>query len=625
MMHNSSSTSPSGPGSGRFGDRLRGGAALALFLAAGAAHGSDLRFQTIVVSGTPAPGLTATFDFFSDPRLASPATPGGAPIITFWADLAGAGITEANNGSIWSNRTGTLTLVVREGDPSPIAGINWGAFPGPGASTVPGDGTRIGFMAALVDPLTPTAPINTGIFLESSPGGGFELAARDGDQIPGSPPGTVFSGLNAGPFTGGFTFASNKSSILWHADPGFLGSSVVSGQSAPGVSGLMFGALTMSRNRPAETTAFHSTLLPTGSPNAQPTGAGIWRRVSPSPSILAVAITGQPVTTGSAIKFKEVSAHPSSTSAASGGTPFTAYWASMMEGGVSPATDSGLFVVGLQGAATPRIREGDGAPGVGPGVFFGSFTRNPAISLFTGATGNAPYIMAFRASIVGEGVSNLNNSGVWVLRGTPGANPSFIAREGEQVPRLPAGVLYASFSDPVINSRGQVMFLARLRGPGVTQATSLVLMATERAFTSTSSPAGKAAPVVRTGDAFTVGTGDVRTVDEILFDSQPARSGATQLTDDGMFMFKLNFRDPIVPPPPPPTYPFAFTSALFTGTIRCLADINADGGLTVADFGAFQGAYVLSNLRACDFTGDGTLSVADFGSFQSAFVTGCPQ
>ncbi|MFM9996419.1 MAG: choice-of-anchor tandem repeat NxxGxxAF-containing protein [Phycisphaerales bacterium] len=622
MMRNSSSVSRSRMNPGRC---TVVSAALALALAAGAAHASDLRVQTVIVSGMPAPGLTATFDFFSDPRLASPAVAGGAPVITFWADLAGAGITEVNNGSIWSNRAGPLAIVVREGDPSPIAGINWAAFPGPAASTFPGDGTRIGFMAALVDPLTPTAPINTGIFLEASPGGGFVLAARDGDQIPGNPPGVNFSGLNAGPFTGSFMFTSNKSSILWQADPGFLGSGTFSGQPAPGASGQMFGALTMSRNRPAETTAFHSTLIPLGSPTAQPTGAGIWRRVTPSPSILAVAITGQSIFATDPIKYKEVSAHPVSTGAPSGGTPFTAYWASMMEGGVSAATDTGLFVSGTSQALTPRVREGNIAPGVGPGIFFSSFTRNPSIGLFPGVTGPAPYFLAFRASIVGEGVSNLNNTGVWVVRGTSGSNPALIAREGDQVPRLPAGVLYASFGDPVVNGHGQVVFLARLRGPGVTQQNSLVLMATERAQFSVSAPAGKAAPIVRTGDAFTVAVGDVRTVDEILFDSQPDRSGATQLTDDGMFLFKLNFRDPMVPPPPPPTYPFAFTSGLFTGTIRCLADINADGGLTVADFGAFQSNYVLTNLRTCDFSGDGTLSVADFGSFQGAFVTGCPQ
>jgi hypothetical protein len=63
---------------------------------------------------------------------------------------------------------------------------------------------------------------------------------------------------------------------------------------------------------------------------------------------------------------------------------------------------------------------------------------------------------------------------------------------------------------------------------------------------------------------------------------------------------------------------------VFTATMRCLADINADGALTVADFGAFQTAFVQGDLRVTDFSEDGVSSVADFGAFQTAFVAGCP-
>lgn len=52
------------------------------------------------------------------------------------------------------------------------------------------------------------------------------------------------------------------------------------------------------------------------------------------------------------------------------------------------------------------------------------------------------------------------------------------------------------------------------------------------------------------------------------------------------------------------------------------ADFNEDGQLTIADFGAFQTAFVLQQLRA-DFNDDGQLTIADFGAFQTAFVQGC--
>ncbi|MFM9994539.1 MAG: SdiA-regulated domain-containing protein [Phycisphaerales bacterium] len=55
----------------------------------------------------------------------------------------------------------------------------------------------------------------------------------------------------------------------------------------------------------------------------------------------------------------------------------------------------------------------------------------------------------------------------------------------------------------------------------------------------------------------------------------------------------------------------------------CYPDCNADGGLTVADFGCFQGRYVLGDAYA-DCTGDTSFSVADFGCYQGKFVLGCP-
>ncbi len=55
----------------------------------------------------------------------------------------------------------------------------------------------------------------------------------------------------------------------------------------------------------------------------------------------------------------------------------------------------------------------------------------------------------------------------------------------------------------------------------------------------------------------------------------------------------------------------------------CYADCNEDGGLTVADFGCFQTAFV-AGAPYSDCSADGALTVADFGCFQTAFVAGCP-
>lgn len=52
------------------------------------------------------------------------------------------------------------------------------------------------------------------------------------------------------------------------------------------------------------------------------------------------------------------------------------------------------------------------------------------------------------------------------------------------------------------------------------------------------------------------------------------------------------------------------------------ADCNTDGARTVADFGCFQSAFVLSDFYA-DCNHDDQLTVADFGCFQTAYVVSC--
>ena len=54
----------------------------------------------------------------------------------------------------------------------------------------------------------------------------------------------------------------------------------------------------------------------------------------------------------------------------------------------------------------------------------------------------------------------------------------------------------------------------------------------------------------------------------------------------------------------------------------CYPDCNADGALTVADFGCFQTRFVANDPYA-DCNADGGLTVQDFGCFQTQFVGGC--
>ncbi len=54
----------------------------------------------------------------------------------------------------------------------------------------------------------------------------------------------------------------------------------------------------------------------------------------------------------------------------------------------------------------------------------------------------------------------------------------------------------------------------------------------------------------------------------------------------------------------------------------CDADCNADGALTIADFGCFQAAFVAQQPYA-DCNQSGTFTIADFGCFQGSFAGGC--
>ncbi|MFM9995880.1 MAG: PQQ-dependent sugar dehydrogenase [Phycisphaerales bacterium] len=61
---------------------------------------------------------------------------------------------------------------------------------------------------------------------------------------------------------------------------------------------------------------------------------------------------------------------------------------------------------------------------------------------------------------------------------------------------------------------------------------------------------------------------------------------------------------------------------------NCYANCNGDYSgntpvLSVADFGCFQGRYVVGHMYA-DCNNSGTISVADFGCFQGRYVLGCP-
>ncbi|MFI4883087.1 MAG: FG-GAP-like repeat-containing protein [Phycisphaerales bacterium JB064] len=73
-----------------------------------------------------------------------------------------------------------------------------------------------------------------------------------------------------------------------------------------------------------------------------------------------------------------------------------------------------------------------------------------------------------------------------------------------------------------------------------------------------------------------------------------------------------------------PAYATSDRAQLFLNRLPrvCVADLDADGELTIFDFLAFQNLFDLAD-PAADFDGDGQFTIFDFLAFQNAFDVGC--
>ena len=105
-------------------------------------------------------------------------------------------------------------------------------------------------------------------------------------------------------------------------------------------------------------------------------------------------------------------------------------------------------------------REGDVAPDVADGARFANFfATGSRIGLNSAGT------LAFFNKLVGAGVDTTNDGAIWL--GLPNAL-QLIAREADPAPGLPQGVSFDTLTDPKLSAAGQVAFRATVIGTGVT-------------------------------------------------------------------------------------------------------------------------------------------------------------
>jgi hypothetical protein len=146
-----------------------------------------------------------------------------------------------------------------------------------------------------------------------------------------------------------------------------------------------------------------------------------------------------------------------------------------------PAKNQALFRHAPIGAETPVKRKGDPAvDGLGDAitdVFYSAFLGETIIPEENSAV--------FRATLSGAGVTTANNEGLWgedLITPEPGTALRLIARKGDLVPAVLGrtdlgGVRWDRFLNfwGVAHGQGQVIFLAKMRGTGVTTGNDLAL------------------------------------------------------------------------------------------------------------------------------------------------------
>lgn len=392
---------------------------------AGAPGSAAAGTSVIALSGNAAPGTEpgVTFGFVGNASL------NNASQVAFTSFLAGAGVTSANNQSIWRD----TTLVAREGAAASAAGagVNFGSLLTP----LLNEAGQVAFSSSLT---------GTGVTTAND-----EAIWRDGTLI-------ARTG-NAAPGLGGVTF-SFVSSNLRLSDAGhvvFSATLAGSGVTATNDNSLWSNSRLVAREGNPATAAgagvdfagsfgspvvndlgelaFTAFLTGTGVTSANDTS--IWHDAA-----LVAREGGAAPVAGGGVNFATLGA-PVLNNAGQ-----VAFFSALTGAGVTAGNDAAIFRDGALIA-----REGDAAA-AGPGVAFGHLT-NPFL--------NDAGQVAFNSALTGMGVTTANDSAIW-------RDGVLIVREGDAAPTAAAGGKFSSLAVADLNNTGQVLYSGFLTGTGVT-------------------------------------------------------------------------------------------------------------------------------------------------------------
>ncbi|QDV75397.1 DUF7453 family protein [Botrimarina mediterranea] len=548
--------------------------ALPLILVA-PAIASDLR--TIAVTNQPASGGPAgsRYSRFSTFFRALDTTINAAGQTAFQGEMSTfyGGVTNDDNAAIWSDASGALDILVREGNQAPAAasGAVFGSF---GGTVVINDQGRVAFSGGLrIGSGGVTVDNQSGIWTAGP--GGLRQVMREGDQAPSSPPGVVFSGLSSA------------------------------------IDNLIFND--------AGHTAFYASVRDAGGSVDATNNSGFWLDGPSGLQLLAREGTQAPGLVAGAV-FESLSTNGVTGTLNNNGQVAFRAFLRQGEGGVNSYNDAALWTT-LDGPVSLLLREGDQAPGLPNGAFFDSFGEPPRLNdsghiLFRGfmrpgfggvtydsdeglysnrggqlsliyQTGDfapgAPganfgafddYVLNNQSNLairgrLQEGVGGVtadDDSALWVEKGQ---DLQLVAREGSPAPGV-SGAIFDSISGlPLLNHRDQVAFSGSLRVGfgGVTENDNDGIWATDSN--------GVLQLIAREGDSVEVAPGDFRTFTEFRFFSNTGNADGVRspFSDNGELVFWANLD----------SFDGVFVSSRVAAA-GLAGDYNNDGVVNAADY-----------------------------------------
>jgi formylglycine-generating enzyme required for sulfatase activity len=490
--------------------RLVCGAVLGALLAFPATTVRASETRTVALSGQQVPGMPDGVNFSSSSVFNSPVL-NDAGQTAFVARLTGSGVDSTNDRGIWSEGSGSLALVARQGSHAPgtPSGVNYGnaTF----ANPVLNDAGQTSFFTTNLTGSGVVSGINdSGIWSEGS--GTLALVVRKGDHAPGTASGVNFSFLDSLPVLNNAGQTAFRASLtgsgvdgfnnlgIWSEGSGSLALVARGGSQAPGTTSGVNFSFSGNPVRPvlnsAGQTAFAAGLI--GSGVDLTNNSGIWSEGSGS--LALVARTGsQAPGTPNGVNYSGSRFLPPVLNDAGQ----TAFRAVLTGSGVDSSNRLGIWSEG-SGSLALVARAGSQAPGTANNVNYAS--------LFDPVMNDAGQT-AFVAELTGSGVDSTNNSGIW----SEGLGSlALVARSGDHAPGTPNGVNFGYingfFLPYVLNDAGQIAFLAPLTGSGISASNDFGIWATNRG--------GALQLITREGDPLEVAPGDFRTISFLsLFDT----------------------------------------------------------------------------------------------------------